>query len=146
MVRGKEVCPVYHLGLQIIFQLGNFQELMFSHNFSYVLPLFSLKSCLILLRCSGLQPANLLCPWDFPDKNNEVGCYALLQEIFLTQGSNPCLLCLLHRQASSLPLSHQGSSLLWILRKYFRINRIIEVSLLPILDFQILLMLTRHRQ
>ena len=26
--------------------------------------------------------------------------------IFLTQGSNPHLLCLLHRQADSLPLSH----------------------------------------
>ena len=25
-----------------------------------------------------------------------------------TQGSNPCLLCLLHWQVSSLPLSHQG--------------------------------------
>ena len=31
----------------------------------------------------------------------------LLQGIFLTQGSNPCLL---HWQADSLPLSHQGSS------------------------------------
>ena len=30
----------------------------------------------------------------------------LLQGIFLTQGSNPCLL---HWQADSLPLSHQGS-------------------------------------
>ena len=29
--------------------------------------------------------------------------------IFLTQGSNPGLLCLLHWQADSLPLSHQGS-------------------------------------
>ena len=145
MGRGKEVCPVYHVGPQIIFQLGDFQELMFSPNFSYLLPLFSPKLCLILLRCSGLQPANLLCPWDFPGKNNGVGCYALLQEIFLNQGSNPCLLCLLNWQASSLPLSHQGSSLLWMLGN-FRINRIIEVSLLPILDFQILPVLTRHRQ
>ena len=31
------------------------------------------------------------------------GCHALLQEIFLTQGSNPHLLCLLHCQAGSLP-------------------------------------------
>jgi len=30
----------------------------------------------------------LLCPWDFPDKNTGVGCYALLQGIFTTQGSN----------------------------------------------------------
>ena len=31
------------------------------------------------------------------------------QGIFLTQGSNPSLLCLLHWQVDSLPLSHQGS-------------------------------------
>ena len=37
----------------------------------------------------GLQPARLLCPWDFPDKNTRVGCHALFQGIFLTQGSNP---------------------------------------------------------
>ena len=37
-----------------------------------------------------------LCPWDFPDKNTGVGCHALLQGIFPTQGSNLHLLCLLH--------------------------------------------------
>ena len=30
----------------------------------------------------------LLCSWDSPGKNTGVGCHALLQEIFLTQGSN----------------------------------------------------------
>ena len=30
------------------------------------------------------------------------GCHALLQEIFLTPGSNPSLLCVLHRQMSSV--------------------------------------------
>ena len=30
----------------------------------------------------------LLHPWDFPGKNSGVGCYSLLQGIFLTQGSN----------------------------------------------------------
>ena len=43
---------------------------------------------------------------DFPGKNTRVGCHSLLQGIFPTQGSNPRLL---HWQASSLPLSHQGS-------------------------------------
>ena len=33
---------------------------------------------------------------DSPGKNIGVGCHALLQEIFPTQGSNPCLLWLLH--------------------------------------------------
>ena len=37
----------------------------------------------------GLQPARLLCLWDFPGKNTGVGCHFLLQGIFLTQGSNP---------------------------------------------------------
>ena len=37
-----------------------------------------------------------LCPWDTPGKNTRVGCHVLLQEIFLTQGWNPCLLCVLH--------------------------------------------------
>ena len=29
---------------------------------------------------------------EFPGKNTRVGCHFLLQGIFLTQGSNPCLL------------------------------------------------------
>ena len=33
-----------------------------------------------------------------------MSCHALLQGIFTTQGPNPCLLCLLHWQAGSLPL------------------------------------------
>ena len=42
---------------------------------------------------------NLLCfsvYGDSPGKNIGVGCHALLQGIFLTQGSNRCLLSLLH--------------------------------------------------
>ena len=44
----------------------------------------------------------LLCPWDSPGKNTGVGCHFLLQGIFLNQGSNLHLLCLLHWQMSSL--------------------------------------------
>ena len=40
----------------------------------------------------ALQPTRLLCPWDSPGKNTGVGCHALLQGIFPTQGSNPALL------------------------------------------------------
>ena len=47
------------------------------------------------LRPYGLSLAMLLCPWDSPGKNTRVGFHALLQGIFLTQGSNLCL-CLLH--------------------------------------------------
>ena len=43
------------------------------------------------------------------NKNTGVGCHALLQGIFPTQGLNPPhLLCLLHWQASSLPLAPPG--------------------------------------
>ena len=38
-----------------------------------------------------------------------MGCHALLQEIFQTQGLNPHLLCLLHWQVGSLPLAPAGS-------------------------------------
>ena len=40
----------------------------------------------------GLQPARLLCPWDFPGKDTGVGCHFLLQGIFLTLGQNTHLL------------------------------------------------------
>ena len=46
------------------------------------------------LKPYGLEPAKLLCPWDSPGKNIGVGCCALLQGTFPTQGSNPHLLCL----------------------------------------------------
>ena len=36
-----------------------------------------------------LWPARLLCPWDSPGKNTRVGCHALLQMIFLSQGIKP---------------------------------------------------------
>ena len=40
---------------------------------------------------SGPKTARLLCPWDSPGKNSAVGCHALPQGIFPTQGSNPGL-------------------------------------------------------
>ena len=44
-------------------------------------------SCLAVsnsLQSFRLWPARLLCPWDFPGKNNGVGCHFLFQGIFLT--------------------------------------------------------------
>ena len=44
------------------------------------------------LSCPTLcDPNRLFCPWDSPGMNTGVGCHALLQGIFLTQGSNPRL-------------------------------------------------------
>ena len=59
------------------------------------------------LRLYGLQPVRLLCPWESSGKNTGVGCHALLQGIFLTQGSK---LVLLHCRQVIYHLSHQGSS------------------------------------
>ena len=49
----------------------------------------------------GQESLECFSPWDSPGKNNRVGCHALLQGIFLTQGSNLHLFHLLHWQAGS---------------------------------------------
>ena len=53
------------------------------------------------VRLYRLKSARLLHPWDLPGRNTRVSCHFLLD-----QGSNPHLL---HWQASSYPLYHQGS-------------------------------------
>ena len=55
------------------------------------------------LQPHGLWPTRLLCPWDSLGKNTGVGCHALLQGLFPTQGLNPGLLGLLQWQSGSLP-------------------------------------------
>ena len=62
----------------------------------------SLQSYLILCDLMDCSLYDYICPWDSPGKNYGVGCQALIQGIFLTQGSNLCLLSLLHWQADSL--------------------------------------------
>ena len=82
-------------------------------------------SCQIVsnsLQPHGLQPKRILCPWDFPGKNTGVGCHFLLQGILLTQGSNPHLLCLLHWQTGSLPLSPWAYILCLVLSKAHYMN------------------------
>ena len=82
----------------------------------------SLQLC-ITLWPYGLYPGRLLCPWDFPGKDTGVGCHALLQGIFPTQGLNQ------HRlrcQADSLPLSHLGS----FMKKVCQVNERMQVELL----------------
>ena len=49
-----------------------------------------------------------LCPWNSPIKNTGVNCHALLQGIFLTQGSNPGLL---HFRQIFLPSELPGKPL-----------------------------------
>ena len=60
-----------------------------------------------LTLCSSMDhspPGTSVHGVDSPGKNTGVGCHVLLQRIFWIQGLNPCLLCLLHWQAGSLPL------------------------------------------
>ena len=47
-------------------------------------------------------------PMGFSRQEYWVGCHAFLHDIFPTQGSNPCLLCLLHKQVGSLRLAPPG--------------------------------------
>ena len=56
-----------------------------------------------------LWMARLLCPWDFPGNNTGVDSHFLIQDIFLTQGSNLHLVRFLHGKVDSIPLSHLGS-------------------------------------
>ena len=60
------------------------------------------------LRPHGLYPTRLPHPWDFLGKNTGVGCHFLLQGIFLTHGSNPCLL---YCRQTLYHLSHQSTDI-----------------------------------
>ena len=75
------------------------------------------------LRCAVLSCFSRVClfttPWTvvhqpplsmgFSRQEYWSGCHALLQEVFPTQRSNPCLPCLLHWQVGYLPLAPPGT-------------------------------------
>ena len=50
-----------------------------------------LKSCPTLFESNGCHPSGSSVHGDSPGKNTGVGCHALLQGIYPTQGSNPSL-------------------------------------------------------
>ena len=56
---------------------------------------FAFTIVLLLFSHSVMSDSLRPCPWDFSGKNTGVGCHFLLQGIFLTQGLNLSLLCLL---------------------------------------------------
>ena len=62
-----------------------------------------------LILCNPMETARLPCPWGSPGKNAGVGSHSSLPGIFLSQGSNPCLLHLLHCRHILYGLSLQGS-------------------------------------
>ena len=79
--------------------------LSFSSEFMSVLSLSMLQWCPIL--CVAHQ-SGFSAHGDSPGKNTGEGSHTLLQGIYIIQGSNPCLLCLLHWQVGSLPLASPG--------------------------------------
>ena len=91
------------------------KDFVFNPSTTTVLPV---SQCACMLSRVQLfeTPWTVVCqtprPWDFPGKNTGVGCHFFLQGIFLTQGSNPRLLCLLHWQVNSLPLTPPGKEAL----------------------------------
>ena len=63
------------------------------------------STCPTLCNPMDCSPTRLLCPRDSPGKNTGVGCHALLQGIFQTEGSN------LHQRQIHNPASQLGSPL-----------------------------------
>ena len=80
-----------------------------SVNVSTCLHAKSLQSCLTLCNPLDSSSPGSSVHGILQGKNTGVGCHALLQRIFLTQGSNLHLLCLLHWQEGSLPLTPSGN-------------------------------------
>ena len=90
----------------------------------------SLQYCLTL--CDPMDYSHLQAPLSrgSPGKSIGVGCHALLQGIFLTQGSNTHLLCLLHWQVDSLLLSHLGRY--GFSHHFVSADRLLMISSLPL--------------
>ena len=74
-------------------------------HYSCHVPARLLQSCLTLCDSIHWCPPGSSLRGISPNNNTGVGCCAFLQGIFPIQGSNLCLLCLLHWQAGSLPLA-----------------------------------------
>ena len=70
------------------------------------MPCLVVQSCLTLCDPMDCSPPVSSVHGDFPGQNTGVGCHALLQGIFSTQGSNPSLQ---HCRQILYRLSHQGS-------------------------------------
>ena len=80
----------------------------------------SLESCPTLCDPMDGSPPGSPGPWESPGKNTGVSCCFFLQGIFLTQGVNLHLLCLLHcRQILCL----------WAIRKIPVINIITHIQI-----------------
>ena len=111
---GYEVCSYPDcatLGLSPPFSGPEFPSLC-NKNWTLWSPCCCVFNCSVVsdsLQPFGLQPASLLCPWNFSGKNTVVDSHSLFQGIFPTHRSSPCLLYLLHCRHILYLLSHQDS-------------------------------------
>ena len=119
-------CILWKMSVQIFYLFFNQIVVLLLVGFFCEVVWFLDVFCIMLtLSCSvmsnflwthELQPARLLCPWNFPGKNTGVGCHFLLQGLFLTHRSNLHFLHLMHWQVNSLPQQYLVSShIFWIL-------------------------------
>ena len=109
----------------VLLDCGTGRWLFYRHLTMHSFTLFCAVLCLVSL--SGLTLCNAMdCSppespvhGDSPGKNTGVGCYALLQGIFPTQGSKPGLQ---HCRWILYLLSHQGSPriLKWVAHPFYR--------------------------
>ena len=85
---------------------------MYTHTCIYICVCAKLlQLCLTLCDLMDCSLPGLSVHGYSPGKNTGVDQYTLLQGIFPTQGSNACLLCLLHWQVCSLPLVPPGMTI-----------------------------------
>ena len=102
----------------------------------------------------GLQPTRLLCPWNSPGNNSEVGSHSFLQGIFPTQGLNPHLNAL---QADYLLSEPPGKSLkytkqinpsvMWLNLSHWSVSTLIlwwHFQFLPSLLFNLMFPVLTH--
>ena len=86
---------------------------------------YRVSVCMLVVQSRPTEKlVRLLCLWDSPGRNTEVGGHSLLQRIFPTQESNPDLL---HCRQIVYHLSHQGSPL--TLSVMLKINTLIKHTL-----------------
>ena len=89
---------------------------------SMCMPGKSLQLCPTLCDPMDCSPPGSSVHGNSPVKNTGVGCHALLQQIFPTQGSNQRLLHLLHWETGSLPLAPPWKPTMstWYFKKHLK--------------------------
>ena len=107
-----KTCPLNHIASRSFTRLKTWQAS--GGQVQSVTREETLRAQLHLALCDPMDCSTpVRCLWNFPGKNAGMGFHFLLQLIFPTQGLKLKFLNLLHWQADSLALSHQGSPTLY---------------------------------